>query len=259
MKIWNFCIAFLVSVSASAQDQQDKIETDRPNESQSPTIVPKGWLQFEAGFRRELNQVGLPLYTLPSLLSKYGVSKKLELRLLTEYASFYHKHLTDTFGLEPVTIGVKYNLLEEKGLRPQTSVVVQTGLNRLASEYYKGYTFFAPEFRFAMEHTLSDKIKLGYNLGAEWEQTNEPATFIYTLVPSFELGEKWQTYIELYGFIQKGELPEHNIDAGFAYTISNNTRADISAGMGLSKDALDHYIAIGFSFRVPASKKAVHL
>lgn len=183
-------LIFLICFVSFQAVAQEKIETDRPSETENPTIVPKGWLQFELGLQRELQKGNLPIYTLPTLLSKYGVSKKLELRLITEYTSLYHKHFTDTFGLFPVKLGFKYNLLEEKGMVPQTSVIVHTGFNRLASRYFKDHTFFAPEFRFTMQHTLTDKLSLGYNLGAEWEQTNEPSTFIYTLAPGIELGEK---------------------------------------------------------------------
>jgi hypothetical protein len=242
-------------MTATAQER-DKIETDRPNQTESPSIVPKGWLQVELGIQRELYAGSVPLYTLPTVLLKYGVSKKFELRLITEYTTSYHQHFTDTFGLSPIKVGFKYNLLTEKGFLPQTAVIVHSGFNRLASKYFKGYTFFAPQFRFTMQHTLTDKIDLGYNLGAEWESTNEKPDWIYTLAPGMELGENWYAYLELFGCIRKDEMPEHNMDAGISYHLTKDMRADVSGGIGLTKNALDHYIAVGFSFRLPATKNA---
>ena len=139
---------------------------------------------------------------------------------------------------------------------PQTSVIVHSGFDRLASKHFKGYTFFAPEFRFDMQHTVTDKIDLGYNLGAEWESTDEKPGWIYTLSPGMELGEKWYAYMELFGNIRKDEKPEHNMDAGIAHHLTADLHADISGGIGLTKNALDHYVAIGFSFRLPANQKA---
>ncbi|HUQ97438.1 MAG TPA: transporter [Chitinophagaceae bacterium] len=253
------CFLLVGALHAAAQEKDtlEKIETDRPDQTESPTIVPKGWLQAELGVERKLEPEGF-LYTLPTVLTKYGVSKKLELRLLTENNSLYKHHLTDSFGLQPVKVGFKYNLLEEKGIVPQTSLLAHTGLNRLASRYFKGLSFFAPEFRLAMQHTLSDVVGLGYNIGAEWESTDEKPDFIYTLAPGFNLGERWYAFVELFGSVKRGEGPEHNADAGVAYHVSQNFRVDFSGGIGLTKQAFDHFLAAGFSFRIPVSKKAIH-
>jgi hypothetical protein len=157
-----------------------------------------------------------------------------------------------------VRLGFKYNLFQEKGLRPQTSLIAHAGFNRAASKYFRNYTFLAPEFRFTMQHTLTSKLGLGYNLGAEWEETNAPPVWIYTFAPGFDITEKWYAYVELFGSIRRHERPEHNADGGIAYNFSANMRADISAGVGLTQNSFAHYIAVGFSFRVPTYKLAVH-
>lgn len=243
-----------IGMHALAQEPEDKIETDRPDQTESPSIVPKGWLQFEAGLNREKSDIGT-LYTLPTLLSKYGVSKKFELRLITEYTSLYQNHFTDTFGLMPVRVGFKYNLLEEQGILPQTSIIAHTGFNRLASKHFKGLHFLAPEFRLTMQHTLSDHLSLGYNLGAEWEETGKQPDWIYTLAPGFSWAENWYAYVELFGSFKKDEKPEHNFDGGIAYHLSDHMRADLSAGTGLFNSPLKHYVALGFSFRLPARRR----
>ena len=48
----------LVSTMAVAQE---KIETDWPDQTESPSIVPNGWIQFEIGLQRELYKGQLPL------------------------------------------------------------------------------------------------------------------------------------------------------------------------------------------------------
>src|SRR4051812_23805093 len=98
MKRYLFIFLFCFGNSiVFAQEPLEKIETDRPDQTESPAIVPKRWFQFESGVIREAYAYNT-LYTLPTLLSKYGVSKKLELRLITEYTSLYQNHFTDTFG-----------------------------------------------------------------------------------------------------------------------------------------------------------------
>ena len=41
---------FLATCGGSAYGQLEKIDTDRPDQTESAFTVPKNWLQFEAGF-----------------------------------------------------------------------------------------------------------------------------------------------------------------------------------------------------------------
>ena len=74
------------------------------------------------------------------------------------------------------------------------------------------------------------------------------------LSQGFSFGENWNTYIEVFGSLQKNKSPMHSIDAGMGYCISNDTKLDISGGFGISEAAPKNYIAIGFSFRFKTKK-----
>ena len=77
------------------------------------------------------------------------------------------KQLTQkTSGISPVKIGFKVKLSDEKGLLPKTSFIGHLSIPSFASKELKTI-FYAPSFRFTMQHTLTDKINLGYNLGSE--------------------------------------------------------------------------------------------
>ncbi len=84
MKKHIFSLMVLFSSFNCAIAQEDKIETDRPDETESPNIVAKKWLQFEGGFTSQKNDESNREYLLPTLLTKYGLSKRIELRLITE-------------------------------------------------------------------------------------------------------------------------------------------------------------------------------
>src|SRR3954465_5077402 len=138
-----FIVFFTFPVFVIAQG--DKMETDRPSESFSPATVLKDRLQVEMGFRKEQNKNNEDepdiQYLYPSALIKYGLAKKLELRLLIEHEADYEnipeKHKTAT-GLLPVKVGFKYNILEKKGLLPKTSLVARADIPGLASNDFKG-------------------------------------------------------------------------------------------------------------------------
>ncbi|MGK4566621.1 transporter [Flavobacterium sp. 3HN19-14] len=114
--------------------------------------------------------------------------------------------------------------------------------SKLKAEYY------APRFRFTMQHTLSDKISLGYNLGAEWDGETPDATFLYTLTTGFSLSEKLGCYIEVYGFAPQNDTADHRLDGGFTYLVSDNFMIDVSADLELPRMRRIIIRRLGFHF-----------
>lgn len=243
---------FVFCASALCRAQVEKIDTDRPDQTESAVLVPKKWGQFEMGFSKQVNNSTENEFQHPTLLSKYGISKRFEFRLITtvqtntDFSNPAFKQ--SNCGLTPVEIGGKIALWEEQKLLPKTSLIFHVGIPRFASNYYQA-DHLAPNFRFTMQHSVSDLIGIGYNLGAEWDGFSNETTWIYTLSPGFNISEKWYAYLEAFGFISKSNKPQHSFDGGIAYYISPNLKIDLSSGSGISKKAPDWYIAIGASFR----------
>src|SRR5690349_198370 len=160
---------------------QEKIDTDRPDQTESAFTVPKGYFQGELGFVKEKFPFGSD-WTLPTLLAKYGVSDKFELRLIIEYVRQGNgqKFKKDTFGFLPLQLGFKVNLLEEKGIRPRISLITHLSFNKLASEVARNGTFLSANFRFTFQNSITENFAIGYNLGMEWEDFNEPPVYAYT-------------------------------------------------------------------------------
>ena len=240
---------FLLCTTLKAQ--VEKIDTDRPDQTESAVTVPKNYFQAEFGFNKE--NISGRNYDLiyPTALFKYGLNR-FEFRLETTYRSSYEHLIPDpkwTNGFDPVVIGFKAALWEEKNLLPRTSLIIHLGLPFVASKSFRA-NHLAPAFRFTMQHSLTRSIGLGYNLGAEWDGFTKTPAWIYTLSTGFNLGEKWYSYLELFGFIEKDLLPQHNADAGIAYWINNNLKVDISGGFGISEASPKNYMAIGFSVRI---------
>jgi hypothetical protein len=247
-----FTISYISSIA-----QVEKIDTDRPDQTESAVIVPKKWIQVEAGFSKQQNSPGSTEFQHPTLLSKYGITKRIELRLITTLTTNTYYNAAQLkqkeSGLEPVELGVKIALWEEKKLLPKTSLLFHVAIPKLATKKFHGDKL-APNFRFTMQHSITNNIAIGYNLGAEWDGFSNEATWIYTFAPGINLGEKWYGYIEAFGFISKQNKPEHSIDAGIAYYINSNFKLDLSSGFGISEEAPDWYIAIGASFRFKTGK-----
>ena len=236
------CMFFNIQTMA-----QSPIQTDRPDQTECPYIVPVGYLQLEAGTSIEQITKQNKLYSHPSLLIKYGISKNVEIRLITSLVSDKDLDKINT-GFTPITLGFKANLFEEKGLLPFISFIGHLSLGSAASSIFKT-TFVAPSFRFTMQHSLSNKLSLGYNLGAEWDGETPEPTFIYTLTTGYSITEKIGTYIEIYGFAPQRNIANHRTNVGFTYLIGDDFMFDLSAGAGLTVNAPKKYFAIGFSSR----------
>lgn len=248
MRIPLIIAVFILSIQniTFAQDQPS-IQTDRPDQTECPFITPQHYFQLENGFSYEKNNANSELIVAPTILTRFGINKYIELRLITEYV-VSKENFINYPRLNPVLIGFKTRLLEEKGIIPTTSLIAHIGIPDMASTEYRA-NYYYPEFRFTMQHTISDKQSLSYNLGAEWDGVNKKPTFIYTLTTGYSLTETIGAYIEFYGFVPQMGKADHRFDLGLTYLFNPNHQLDISGGFGLSKISPEYYFALGYSFR----------
>jgi hypothetical protein len=257
-RIFILIFIFLLVVTAffaSAQTEKPEIVTDRPDQTEAPSLVPKGGLQVELGTSVENDKsagVKYTNFTYSTALIKYGVNENFELRLITEYlgarAKVAETPSSTINGLSPLALGVKIKLAEEKGFWPQTSLIGHINLKSGSSEFAPDYT--AADFRFTFAHTLGENFSLSYNLGAEWNGETPDATFLYTLSLGYVITPKLGAFLESYSFFPEESKADHRLDAGVTYKISPVVQFDVSGGIGLSENAPDSFISTGISFRL---------
>jgi hypothetical protein len=249
-KIYLIIISLLI-ICTSIKAQEEKIDPERPDQTESADLIAKNIFQAEFGFNKE-NSSGKDYDLLyPTALFKYGL-RKIELRLETVVRSSYEHLIPNTrevSGIDPITLGFKINVAKEKNFIPKTSLISSFGIPVFSSKVFRT-NHIAPSIKLVMINTLSEYADLSYNIGAEWDGISTTPAWLYTLSQGFSFGKNWNTYIEVFGFIQKNESPQHSIDAGIGYCISNDTKVDLSGGFGISDAAPKNYIAIGFSFRI---------
>lgn len=252
-----FCAFGLCAGSAhfsflKAQDP-GAIQLDRPDQTECSFITPVNYFQMENGFSMERIDGENRTFSFPTSLMKFGLNEKTELRVVAEFAGFESRE-EYTSGFMPLMAGFKTALFEEKGLVPLTSFIFHLGAPTLASSEFQLSTL-APAFRFTMQHGLSDKVSLSYNLGAEWDGESAEPLYIYTLAAGFALNDRWGYYVESYGFVPGKGDADHRVDSGFTYLVSNDVMLDFSGGWGLSEQSPDYYLALGFSFRIDTAAK----
>ena len=240
-----FCSLLPLFISA-----QDKMETDRPTEGQSAEVVNKGTLQVETGFRKiQENKDDYILYH-PEALLRFGLINRLELRLAINAATtqlFSESKFDD--GLQPIEVGIKASLFQTKDSSFITSLYAHMGIAQWASDEHKPDKNFY-RLRLLFQNKLTEKIKLSYNIGRDWKNTEQEQVWVYTISPQFELSDKWEVFLEEFAGFEKGHQPEHYIDGGLAYHVTKNLMLDINAGKGISHKSSDYFFTGGVSFRL---------
>lgn len=250
-------------------DVQDMpIATDRPNQTESSFLVPKGHFQIETGAWVEKDDDDAYSYTgntFNTTLWKYGLTQHMELRLITEYVGFKRKEkATDNEssidGFNAVTVGAKFFVCEEHGIVPKVALLTHLQVPYIGKEDFRP-DHIAPSFRFLLQHTLSDRLALGYNLGAEWDGATANTTLIYTLSLAGSLVGNLSMFVEIYGFVTEQDdadgkfngdfMSDHRFDGGFTYLLTNDLQLDVSAGVGISDIAPDYFLSGGISWRFP--------
>lgn len=256
---------FLMTImgsSYSLQAQQDNqgpgtIVTDRPDATEAPTLVPKGYLQVETGGIFESfdnNGVKLERTVYNTSLLRFGLLDNMELRVGWNLES--QRTTAGSLGIEserngfsPLLLGVKVGIAEEKNGAPEIGLIGHLFLPFTANKDFRPQTTGA-DFRFAFSHTLSEKSNLSYNVGAQWGDDSPELAYIYTVAFGHSITDRFGFYVELYGDFPENSTANHFFDTGVTYLLQSNIQLDATIGKGITDDQ-DILLSAGISFRVP--------
>ena len=262
------CILLLFSffaVTALAQTEtQTDIVTDRPTQTVSAHVLPKGYFQIETGFlyskgvRRQQETDGSvrflvsEQFTYNTSLFRYGLNDKIELRLIQDVGNEKFATRSSKVALVPTLIGTKMHLAASESGRTQLAVLGHIGGPVLSGEANGTQA----DLKFSVEHSLSDKLVLSYNLGGIWENDLDYFRAMYTFVIGYNLSPKLSSFAEVYGFFEEvsesrsGFRSNHEFDFGLAYKVNPDFQLDIYGGTAISDIGIDTLIGFGLSFRV---------
>ncbi len=246
---WTLWFLFLLTGTGLAQPKLPVISTDRPDQSESPFIIPKGHLQIETGVVYTRVAAELSTYDLATTLLRYGMSPYWEIRFETMYRIESinipgTSSITD--GFSGFLIGSKVHLWSENGPLPQTSAVISLNLP-------VGSNAFSPsnvllKLRLVMSHTLSDRFSLAYNLAVE---QNEPEGLSHFFSVSLGIGitPSAAVFIEMYGDAEDRWDFRTAMDTGLTYQPRQNLQFDTSAGYAWSDRSW--FANFGVAIRLP--------
>lgn len=251
-------IFFLTPIILTAGAKAPEMITDRPDQTESSSVIPRYFLQIETGFVAETDEFDSQKRTslaYNTTLLRYGLLENFELRLGLEYLgeeieNDHDDSKSSIDGISPLHIGFKVKIADEKGWAPEIALLGGLDLPFPAQDELKP-DYSAAFLRFAFSRALSDNISLGCNLGAQYDGNSAAPEYFYSAALGIGIFENLGAFIESYGLLRDSGDASHMADAGFTYLIAPNFQLDVSAGVGVNENAPDSFFGFGLSWRVP--------
>lgn len=220
---------------------------DRPDQTESAFIIPKGYFQFEDGFLYENETSETQNISYSSMLLRYGLFENFELRFATEYSKTMRTGLDDIKGFSPFSIGAKIHVNEEKGWIPQIAFlthinIAQTGAKEFLQDYHNA------QMAMTFNHTINKSWSIGYSLGVEFLPDVNHSVGTYTFVNGISISEKIGAFIEAYGNFSKYEYADNKINGGVTFLVLPNLQLDFAGGFGLSQYSANNYFGLGLIY-----------
>jgi len=244
------CPVVLIVLSAFARAGADDaapspIATDRPAVTDSSVVVPVGSLQVENGFTDTVSEGQRSLDGSESLL-RFGVASKTELRLI---APDYFGEPGGISGFGDLTAGMKQQL----GPTPAgfdvsliVSLSLPTGARAISSHGYD------PSVQLPWSRALSANWTAAGMFSVYWptEDGRRNVTGETTFLIDRQLTKTWDAFVEYAGDFAEQGGPRHLAHFGTAYKPTPHQQLDLHVGVGLSRATVDHFIGVGYSFRL---------
>tara|TARA_R110000868_G_scaffold240309_2_gene494767 strand:- start:104 stop:904 length:801 start_codon:yes stop_codon:yes gene_type:complete len=248
-----------------AQITDNKLITDRPDQTESPNAVAKGVIQIESGLLFERSEIvrGFSQHrnVYPTNLFRIGIAKNLELRVINEVVTYKtvnnrtQEEIGSVSGTENLQVGLKYQITDDDA-KVVVGVMaygrVPTGSRGISNDLY------GVVGKLSLAYNLSDNKSLSANIGynnLNLDFNNEglvrygEGNLTYTFVYGVSLSDRVGLYVETFGDYVEFEDFESNMDAGMTYLISDNIQLDYSYGWGLNR--VMNYHSVGVSIRLP--------
>jgi hypothetical protein len=226
------------------------IVTDRPAVTDSSIVVPSGSLQAENGLAQTVS-LGQHTFDGTETLLRFGVASTTELRLTTPD---YFGRVGMSSGFGDLAVGLKQQLGPTPG-GFDVSLVVSLSLPTGARAFSSGG--YDPFVQLPWSRTFLSNWTVAGMLSVYWptEQGRKNTTGETTFLLDRQLTQRWDAFVEYVGDFPERGGPRHLLHFGSTYKPTPHQQIDVHYGMGLSSAAVDHFIGVGYSFRLQAFRR----
>lgn len=214
---------------------QDIIQTDRPSQSTAAYILPARRLQVESGTLFGFNFVDPDIQyynnNYNSTLLRLGISSSSEIRIGQGYSHNITKTDSTKFqyqGLSNLMIGGKFAIWQKKGWVPPITLISHINLPYGDSEIQTNYAFM--DYALATDFTILNKVNVIFNYGGTWNGFGPNYRNFYALTLGYSVNEKFNFFVEPYGFWDQINYIDQSINVGITYAVAKKFQVDLIAG-----------------------------
>ncbi|WP_336518516.1 transporter [Pollutibacter soli] len=233
------CLAFSFLVSHISA--QEKIQTDRPDQSDGASVISNGKFQLESSiiYARIKDSAGSYI---SSTLLRYGLFKGFELRATAEQGKNRDLYISETVqGFYPLTIGFKSELLQEKKYTPAISLVGYLQLP-FTNHNSKGY-YWSPALFLIAEKKI-DHLMIDVNVGPKQAAFSNEWSVQFSGDLKYEAGEHLNVFGEYFAQCDSHQ-PQHNVDFGVQLLVTKSVELHVAAGSSIHYRPHNYFLSIG--------------
>ncbi len=254
--------------SATTEAKREPLTTDRPDFTESTSVVGLRVLQIEAGYTftedRE-NSERWTDHTAPELLLRIGIHELVEFRLgwdgysTTELNTFEpndngrtRDRQTHIDGSTDLSAGFKVHLIDQDGGIPDFGVIVETTIPIGTREKTSGDV--EPEVKWLWAYDLSERWSIAGNINFAVPRSADGRFFqaASSVAVGYAVNDWLGAYVEYFGFYpdDRGSDCAHYANGGLTFGLNPDVQLDIRAGWGLNEQADDFFAGIGMACRI---------
>lgn len=234
---------------APQNDPLKELNGDLSDETEETTLLDKGEIQFEFAYLHTAFISGIQPSIFQGLI-KYGLFKRLELRLLIEEGYGRDKYIEETVqSTAPLAVSTKISLLKKHPILPDITLVAYLKLP-FTSRTSEQLPYWSPNVSLAFQHKFGDKWKLEYNAGMQQEAYSTDWGEFANASLHFKVTDKAEVFAQYYGQYQSGEDPQHNAGGGLFYQFNNNVGVYCAAGSSILYATCSYCGSLGVVMRL---------
>jgi hypothetical protein len=231
------------------------ISTDRPGQSTSTDIVPRGTLQIEGGMQYQPSSDDrTPDVSIPQLVLRWAPLVWLELRLGSNFGLFTQRTAgSDAATTIDLTVATKMRVIEQRGAVPTVGALVE--VDAPIASTGEAINDFDPSLTLLADWDLTAEWSIAANLALAGPSPGvNDVERVFQVSPIVALGwsptEPLALFAEWYSLVKANDEPtQQSADGGVTWVVTDDFQIDVAAGVGLNAAAPDYYVGAGFAWR----------
>jgi len=252
-------ILLIVTSISFAQKTLVSMITDRTTFTQSPNIIPIGYVQIESGilygnekFEKLNPSVEISNISFLKSLLRYGLSDLFELRFGGEYifqSITTGDMVVNNKGLSSMMAGAKFQFLNSENSFMDAALLLEMALPFGSSDFKPEKV--EPKIILTVNQELNGDIGITGNIGTRLESSKDKYMNFYSVNLGCKLDEKFSLFAENYGNFAKSVTPKFFITAGASYLHKSNIQVHLYFGNEITPSTNSWLIGAGFAMRFP--------